>query len=220
MTSTASVLPTVWLAPLERLLPASHKINIQPIPIAISSTIAIVISTIVIVLFSRKRKDMFLEDRIMHAPNNRNLSPTTGHITVTQPTPPVTEIPKIHDPPPTLSTSNLVPLSLLPAPKLDAMLGLPGTSSSRHDRRAQPSPSTHQSYNKPRTAARAQAGYDSDEETLNNWERNSAYLPYPRSDVSEDAREKAPHWLEVPSELRGTTSEFSLASKTRLGDAY
>jgi hypothetical protein len=220
MTSTASALPTTWLAPPERLLPANHKINIQPIPIAISSTIAIIIGALVIILFSHKRKDMFLEDRIIYAPDNENPAPTTTRIATTQHIPHVTEVPEPQNPSLTLPTSSSVPPSLEPRPKLDAMLGLPVNSASRHNRRAQTSPTVHQSYYKPRTTHPRE--YDPDEETLNNWERNSAYLPYPRSDVSDDVHTKAPHWLEVPRdhELLRSTSSLSLASKTRLGDAY
>lgn len=68
---------------------------------------------------------------------------------------------------------------------------------------------------------------DSDDETLKEDDKNSAYVPYPRSDASEDVRYGGMSKLGVPDRAHfydGDSvvrrSQLSLASKTGLGDAY
>jgi hypothetical protein len=218
MTSTTTALPTAWLAPPEGLLPGHHQIPITPIPIAISSTIAVLGGAVVIVLFSYKKKGMFLEDHIIHDSDNKG-SITDQDLRVSQ-------IPAIQLPPPTLPGSNPPPPAIEAGPKLQAVLGI----TRRHDaRQDELSPLGHQSYYAPHTEHFR--GCDSDDETLNDEDKNSAYLPYPHSDVRDNLRKVSPHGLEVPRGNGGRSPEsdvdsfrvrspLSLESKTRLGDAY
>jgi hypothetical protein len=218
MTSTTTTLPTAWLAPPEGLLPGNHKVNISPIPIAISSTITVLVGALVIILFKYKKKGMFLKDHIIH--DSDNGGPTTNQ------TPRVSQVPAIQYPPPTLTSSKPAPRAIEPGPKLQAVLGLTRTNDARQDK---PSPLGHQSYYAPRAAHHR--GYDLDDENINDEDKNSAYLPYPHSDISDDVRKVLPDWLEVPRGNGGPSprsnadssrvrSPLSLASKTRLRDAY
>jgi hypothetical protein len=218
MTSTTTALPTAWLAPPEGPLPGNHKANISPIPIAISSTITVLVGAMVIILFKYKKKGMFLEDHIIH--DSDNGGPTTNQ------TSRVSHVPAIQYPPPTLPSSKLAPPAIEAGPELQAVLGLTRTNDARQDK---PSPLGRQSYFAPRAAHHR--GYDSHDETLNDADKNSAYLPYPHSDVSDDVRKVSLDWLEVPHVNGGRSPEsdadsfrvrspLSLASKTRLRDAY
>lgn len=69
--------------------------------------------------------------------------------------------------------------------------------------------------------------YDSDDETRKDDEKNSAYVPYPRSDASGSMQYGVKGRLGVSDRARlydGDSmvrrSPLSLASKTGLGDAY
>jgi hypothetical protein len=219
-------------------MPTNHSIDIQSIPVAISSTIAIVVGTVVIILINRKRKEMFLEDYIIHSSDNESPTTTAEHMDTTSPAPIVAEVYSIQYPPSTRPISKsvhptlkLVHPSLEPDRKLEAVLGWEDNNDFRHDRQIQSPSIGHHSYYIPRPAHRDK--YNSDEETLNVYETNSAYLPYPHSDVSDSTRKQPSHWLEVPRRLASSDrsqvsdadsamrrSPISLASRTRLGDAY
>jgi hypothetical protein len=226
MTLTTTALPTAWLAAPEGILAANHNIKIAPMPIAFSSFIAVLVGAVVIILFNYKRKEIFLDDRIIHASDNENPVTVAAYFDTTHRTHRVSQVPAIQYPPATLSTSRPAPPDIEAGPKIQDLLGLTDNNASRHN---QPSPLGHKSYYAPRHAHHR--GYDSDEETLNEEDKNSAYLPYPHSDVSVDAREEASHWLELPrgrgsrsqvsdADFGRRASPLSLASKTRLGDVY
>ncbi|CAO2657647.1 Nn.00g037730.m01.CDS01 [Neocucurbitaria sp. VM-36] len=55
LSSPNSQLPTVWLVPPEGLLPSSHNIKVEPIPIAISSVLALLILLIVTLIFNNMK---------------------------------------------------------------------------------------------------------------------------------------------------------------------
>ncbi|KAF1841468.1 uncharacterized protein K460DRAFT_167976 [Cucurbitaria berberidis CBS 394.84] len=62
---TSNQLPTVWLAPPEGLLPSSHKIKVEPAPIAISSALALLVLLIVSLIFNnKKKKGSHMEDMV------------------------------------------------------------------------------------------------------------------------------------------------------------
>lgn len=67
--STKNELPTVWLAPPAGLLPSSHKVKIEPAPIAISSVLALLVFLIVTLIFNKRKKDIYLDDFIKETKN-------------------------------------------------------------------------------------------------------------------------------------------------------
>jgi hypothetical protein len=72
--SADSSLPTAWLAPPPGLLPSNHTVKIEPVPIAISATLALIISAIFIIIFNYGKKQMFLEDRISNNAEGKEMN--------------------------------------------------------------------------------------------------------------------------------------------------
>jgi hypothetical protein len=250
MTSTASTLPTAWLAPPPGLLNSDHAIKIAPVPIAISVTLAFIVGTLVVILFTRGNKDVFLEDKIIATQTNvepliasRDGSPNIGrpynvHVPESFRALSVPSIPQHHLPqplhgistpinfshpsrlrPPRNITSEWVPTEQ----KLDTLLGLNNTWEHTHNISTLPMspPLGNKSYYAP--APRKANHNSSDDETLRNDEQNSAYVPFPSSDVSELSYDGGKYGYEIGGEDGSQNRDslpFSLASKTRLGDAY
>jgi hypothetical protein len=230
MVLTESALPTAWLAPPEGLLPSNHITKIEPVPIAISATVALVVGALAIILFNRKGKDMFIEDHITNTSEDDVPVAVAAHSGIRSENPAavadqIGDVRKSHLEPviaPQSPSSGLLrehragrQPSFGYQPKLDAVLGWkddwePGRN------RTQLSPIERRAY-----YASARAPYDEyeyDRDILDDYEKNSAYLPLPRSAASGDASmERSLMFSHDPDKRR---SMLSLASKTRLGDAY
>jgi hypothetical protein len=255
MTSTGSSLPTAWLAPPPGLLHSDQATRIAPVPIAISVTLTIIIGLLVVILFTRGNKDVFLEDKIIATQKGndeptaapRNDSPNIGlpyNVRVPERFRALSEptIPKSHLPHPAEGLSTPIhfshpsyarPSRNVPSAwqtneqKLNTLLGLNNTWQHTHNISTQPTspPFGNKSYYAPSR----KANYDSssDDQTLRDDERNSAYVPFPSSGVgvselSYDGEKYGYLRRENDGcdvEARDSQS-FSLASKTRLGDAY
>ncbi|KAJ4373894.1 hypothetical protein N0V83_002633 [Neocucurbitaria cava] len=79
--STNTQLPTVWLAPPPSLLPSNHHVSVEPIPIAISSVIALLVLVVVTLMFNKKRKFGDLDDitEKEHTANEELSNMVPGH---------------------------------------------------------------------------------------------------------------------------------------------
>ncbi|KAF1913871.1 hypothetical protein BDU57DRAFT_325824 [Ampelomyces quisqualis] len=224
MTSTGSPLPTAWLAPPPGLVHSNQVTTIEPVPIAISATIALVVGAIIFILFRRKDKEIFLGDRITSAPETENPADASRHVKVRNNMPVNISAPQVLHLPPTQRTLTN-PHSRFETPKINAVLGWKDEVESSHVEIAQPAPLAHQSYY---ALSRSQHNhYGSDDETLKNDEKNSAYVPYPRSDASYGMHDRGAHRFGLTDRAHFFDGEsivrrspLSLASKTRLGDAY
>lgn len=69
------IVPTVWFAPPEALVPPSQKIKIEPISITVSGVFALVLFTVAILLWNRKDMLVFMDDYI------RESEEEDGHLT-------------------------------------------------------------------------------------------------------------------------------------------
>jgi hypothetical protein len=233
MVLTESALPTAWLAPPEGLLPSNHITKIEPVPIAISAVIALVVGALAIVLFNRRGKDMFIEDHIVNTAEDDVPEAVIAHSGIRSEYPAaiadqIDDVRKRH-PEPVNAPQTPSPALLQEhhtgrqpsfgyQPKLDAVLGWkddwePGRN------RTQLSPIERRAY-----YASARARYDEyehDRDISVDYEKNSAYLPLPRSAASGDeSMEWADRSLMFGRDPDKRRSVLSLASKTRLGDAY
>jgi hypothetical protein len=215
---------TAWLAPPPGLSHSNHVTKIEPEPIAISATIALLVGVILIVLLSRKDKEVFLGDRITSASETEKPSDASRPVKTRNKTPLIISAPQVlHVPPTQIPPTN--PPPRFDSPKLNAVLSWKDEVDFGHINKAQPVPAAHLSYYAPPRSQHDE--YYSDDEPLKDDQRNSAYVPYPHSDASggvyygDTSRLGAPnraHAYNGDSTVR--RSPLSLASKTRLGDAY
>ena len=216
--SAQSSLPTGWLAPPKGLPPSSHPIKIASAPIAVSATLALVVGAFVIILFCRKNKEVFQEDRDPQTADTERTT-TMAHDKEQSRRLVATEMPDIQLP----ALSSGTPTERQPifeqAPKLVATLGWddghiarPETSYAQEQQ-----PLSHKQYYSP--------GYESDDETLNDYRRNSVVWEPPRSEVGDVVDKEG--WIRYGGEEASYVTDESirrgsirLASKTPLGDAY
>lgn len=258
MTSAGSSLPTAWLAPPPGLLPLNQATKIEPVPIAISVTLTFIVGALVVILFSRKNKDVFLEDKMIALPENEhstaastaasrqgspNISlpydvqvperfralsdPSISQTRLPQPTQ-GSSTPNFSRPQP--ARRDVAPRWQSSEQKLDNVLGLNNDWERRHNTAtSSKSPLGHKSYYEPMPPRKANYEY-CDDDTLEDDEENSAYVPFPGSDMSDFSydggkygfrREEGSRAADRDSlDFLARRSPFSLASKTRLGDAY
>ncbi|KAF2823392.1 hypothetical protein CC86DRAFT_384756 [Ophiobolus disseminans] len=218
-------LPTGWLIPPPGLLPASHPIKIEPVPIAISVTLAFIVGAVVIIFLCRKDKDVFLEGRVVRAPKNKKPTAAARHGDDQNRRLVATKVPEIRHPSPSRAMPEQRQPGLQQAPKVIAKLGWdfngnPQPESSRIEYPEDQPPPGHQQYYDPNRDSK----YDSDDETLNEYKRNSAYWEMPQSEVGEpfDKEMRARYGTTERSRASGSVrhSPFGLASNTWLGDAY
>jgi hypothetical protein len=207
MTSTQPSLPTGWLAPPPGLLPSNDPIKIEPIPIAITATLAFIVGAVVILLITRKDKDVFVEDRIVYAPETADAAS------------PIAEIPMIQQPAPTFTNLAGRRPGFQQAPKATAMLGM-GAHNWQHE------VANREAYGDAHAQEHKEyydAEYDSEDETLQDYEKGSAYWPAVNSDVYEKeimgrfGDSSRPQSYQDGSVRR---SSFGIASNTHPGDAY
>lgn len=217
-------LPTAWLAPPDGLLPSNHATKIEPVPIAISATVAVVISAVVFILFHRKGKEVFLEDRIQDAADDKTPAAVEGHSANNNDMTTIIESPRYQH----LLPAQPAPVAGQPNannhPKLDVMLGFQYHWNPEHEQKIPQPPLTHQTHFAP---VLRRNEYGSDIDPLKDDEKNSAIVPYPRSEASDDshgggqgARERSDRLQVFDGESMVRRSPLSLASKSRLGDAY
>jgi hypothetical protein len=214
-------LPTGWLASPPGLVPSTQPVKIEPIPIAIVVTIVCIISAIVVFFLARKDKELFLEDRIIHAPRNQESAAGAGHGGTNDRTPVAVKPHAVQDPPPALGNPARQQPGSQQAPKASAMLGMGG-----HNWQPETSNIEPAQYQQVRDDKEYYGpDYESDDdETLNDYEKDSAYWPPPRSDASEgyDKEMGRLRYSGRPRLSDGSVrrSAFEPTSKTRLGDAY
>ncbi|KAF2034372.1 hypothetical protein EK21DRAFT_85418 [Setomelanomma holmii] len=215
MSSTQPALPTAWLAPPEGLLASNHPVQIAPVPLAISVTLAFLVSAAMIFLFSQNRV-VFLQDKIIR-PEENVAQPTAAEPRRLR-TEPIQniEIPRVVHP--TSTPDKLVTrhVGFDPGLKADNLLGMDGNA-----RQEYPRPNSRAGRNVKRRdcATPSHLDYDSDAETLNDFDRNSAVWPLSRSEASDaEALELRRSRLYDRDSIR--RSRFSLADNKRLGDAY
>lgn len=184
---------------------------------------AFIAGAIIIILFSRKDKEVFLEDRFPTTPETKNTADVPRHIKGISNMPVTISAPQILHLPP--EQPSPIPPPTFATPKLNAVLGWQDGVDYSYAKSTQPAPRAHQSYYPPPRSHYDM--YDSDDETLKDDEKNSAYVPYPRSDASGGVRfggasklgvSDRAHMYDGDSMVR--RSPLSLASKTGLGDAY
>jgi hypothetical protein len=234
-----SPLPTAWLAPPEGLLPSNHITKFEPVPIAVSATIALIVGAVAIILFNRKGKDVFLEDYIINASENVVPAAITAHNGIRNEIPvavagqvnnirntiqDTVNLPQIQYPGPVREHYAERQPSFGYQPKLHAVLGWKDNRELDRNK-AQLSPSEFRPYREP--TRRQCDEYEHDRETLNDYEKNSAYLPFARSATSGNLfgsevgeRGGSDRSLLFARDSVNRRSFISLASKTRLGDAY
>jgi hypothetical protein len=225
MALVQSPLPTAWLAPPEGLLPSNHIIKIEPVPIAISATIAFVVGSVAIILFNRKEKDIFLEDHIISTSENELPAAIAGQFNDNRNDLPDTiNAPHIQYPAPVREHCAGRQPGFCSQSKLDAVLGWKDNCGFEHNR-IQLSPLERQPYHAPSRPQHDEC--ESERGILNDYEKNSAYLPFPESAISDNSSRRGVDGHE--SLDRSQVSEYnpvnrrsliSLATKTRLGDAY
>jgi hypothetical protein len=224
MSSTSSsqlALPTGWLAPPPGLVPSTQPVKIVPIPIAITATLVCIVGTIFFFHFARKDKEVFLEDRTIHAPQHQEFASDAGH-GGTNDRPPIPAEPHaVQHLPPALGNPARQQPGSQQAPKAIAMLGMGG-----HNWQPETSNIEPAQYQQVRDDKEYYGpDYESDDdETLNDYEKDSAYWPPPRSDASEgyDKEMGRLRYSGRPRLSDGSVrrSAFEPTSKTRLGDAY
>ncbi|KAH7406080.1 hypothetical protein DE146DRAFT_754067 [Phaeosphaeria sp. MPI-PUGE-AT-0046c] len=216
-----AALPTAWLAPPDNIVTSRYSTSIAPIPITISATIALIVGTAVLALFNRKEKDIFLDDRIP------DVAETTARTVIPDATsnnlPPARKgIPPIQRPLSIYAKPIKRHSSFENQPKLDAVLGLKVNWDSEHSIQTPRSPMIRPSYFAP---SHVDCVFDMD--TLKDDEKNSAYVPYPSSEASDDTHEyghsglgRAQHLSVLDGESVFRPSPLSHDSRTDLGDAY
>lgn len=249
MTATGSSLPTAWLAPPPGLLPTTQKIKVTPVPIAISATIALFIGALVMLLFSRKHKDVYLPDKPAEIPhhsapaapaedNPLHISspvevrvPLTVQRALSHSKSPIYQGPyRVPVPPPTFSRTHQPQTRVRDwhpsGQKLDAMLGVDARDW-QHDGQTLPRRTSHATPGAPRRA------YDidtDDDETLKDDEKNSAYVPFNASEFDFEPEKSAHGGLDSSHISEEDTSVDSVeeygkrqrrfARKFQLGDPY
>ncbi|KAH3912255.1 hypothetical protein HBH56_123790 [Parastagonospora nodorum] len=246
MTATGSSLPTAWLAPPPGLLPTNQKVKITPVPIAISATIALIIGALVMLLFNRKHKDVYLSDKPAPVPkkeepkapaedNPLHISspvevrvPSAVQYALSHINPPTYQHP--YRPPPTFprayQSQTQVSEWRPSGQKLDAMLGVDHRDW-QHDGRMSPRRTSYIASGLPRRAY----DYGSDDGTLRDDEKNSAYVPFNASEFDYEQQEKSGHGGLDSSHISedegsvDSVEEFgkrqrAFAAKFPLGDPY
>lgn len=250
MTATGSSLPTAWLAPPPGLLPTNQKIKVTPVPIAISATISLIIGALVMVLFSRKHKDVYLPDKPAQIPHHEEPKapaeenplhisspvevrvPSTIQRALSHSKSPIYQAPyRVPVPPPTFSRAHQ-PQTRVPdwhpsGQKLDAMLGV-DQRDWQHDRRTSPRRTSHGAY-KPGLPRRAY-DIDSDDDTLKDDDKNSAYVPFNASEFDYEPDKSAHGGLDSSHISEDATSVDSVReygkrqrafdANLKLGDPY
>ncbi|KAH5337806.1 hypothetical protein HBI23_012000 [Parastagonospora nodorum] len=208
MTATGSSLPTAWLAPPPGLLPTNQKVKITPVPIAISATIALIIGALVMLLFNRKHKDVYLSDKPAPVPekeepkapaedNPLHISspvevrvPSAVQYALSHAKSPTYQHP--YRPPPTFPRAYQPQTQVSEwrhsGQKLDAMLGVDHRDW-QHDGRMSPRRTSHIASGLLRRAY----DYGSDDGTLRDDEKNSAYVPFNASEFDYEQQEKSGH---------------------------
>jgi hypothetical protein len=197
MPDTPNPLPTAYLVSPSSLAPSSYPFTLAPAPLAISATLASLVILLITILLARKRKDVFLDDRIegttpsmptlFTAPRRMQISnpvlvraPDIPQLAATRSrTRPGSTRRRTHqsDWQPTFDQGR----------KVNAMFGWQGDAALEHS--APVHTSAHE-------APRRESEFDGDklprhrdklggdDATLAHSERNSAYVPYWHSDVS------------------------------------
>lgn len=224
MTLLQSPLPSAWLAPPKHLLPLHHLVEVEPLPIAISATLAILVTAVAIILSSRKKKGMFLEDRIVDASDNEGPIVASGHTTLRISSPITIEAPKIQYP--SATRGDLMPRqpNFEQRSKLDLVPGCTNNWNSGHSRLIQSSEFARSIDHAAPLFRHRKCELDG--EALSGYKGNSAYLPYPRSEVSTEIYKERRGEFGTPDCSRLSEnhsirrSPLSFSNKTRLGDAY
>lgn len=216
-----SSLPTGWLVQPPNLLPANRHIKIQPVPIAISATLAFIVGAITMNIFFRKNKEVFLEDRIFHGPEPTSSDAARAYGDQQDERLVAYEASEPQHP--------YMPMGRQPEfnqpDKAMVMLGAVEHNSQPGGSDIESAPDhlapLNQQYYNPKSYSR----YDSDDETLNKEIRNSLLWDNPplskirywsdnrvkrRHEVAEHA-----HFADEPDR-----QSLGLASKTRIGDPY
>lgn len=224
---TDSSRPTAWLAPPPGLLPSNHPVKIEPVPLAVSATLALIVGAVFIILFNYAKKEMFLQDKIMtdqaeeaDYENLKEFASVTEASTHVQ-RPPPSRIDKSMISEPTLipKTRNDSASDAMRAPSLQSPRPV---QEDLIERNRTPLPSVR--LHKPKF------DFDSnlDSNTLHESFRNSAYYP-PRagSDVSvgSDAVARSGFRFTDRSRVHGPSDEYSFVPSKYVpkhlpGDAY
>ncbi|KAH7078511.1 hypothetical protein FB567DRAFT_552490 [Paraphoma chrysanthemicola] len=223
MSSTVSPLPTGWLSPPKGLLKSQYPVQIAPAPLAISATLALIAGAFLVVLLMQNSIVVFLEDRIVstHKAGDR---------------PGVVEEPRYRS---ETARNSAVPRARYSTEaqgkhvarrdtfglgwKSDDLLGV-----ATYPPRVSISPYAW-TYIEPRQRFQTpspQLEYDSDAETLNDFEKNSAYWPLASSDASDAVHNVTRQVAQRAERSRlydnGSMRQISygLANKVYLGNAY
>lgn len=77
MSTTDIPLSTAWLAPPPKLLAANHTTKLEAAPIAISATIALIVTVLVVILFNRRHAEIFQDDKMPEAEQSAEEAPST-----------------------------------------------------------------------------------------------------------------------------------------------
>jgi hypothetical protein len=219
--TSMATLPTAWLAPPDNHSSADYNTGITPTPLAISVALAVAVGIVVIILFFRKDKDVFLEDRFPDVAEAKTATAIADNIH--RSLPPMRNARSIQRPPPIHAKRIRRQPSFGLEPKLDKMLEFKNLNwDSEHPMQTPQLPLAHQ--------------YDfmslhiddrSDVDTLHDDEKNSAYVPYPSSEASDDTyrygkgRSRRVHDLQVLDDASVSWgSQLSFGSRSNLGDAY
>jgi hypothetical protein len=220
MSSTDSPLPTAWLVPPEGLLASKHPVKVAPGPVAISAALAFIVVSVICILFMQTNKAIFLEDRIV-APEKPSIHPAAPE--QRNPTADNIHIPRVIYPGTTYNKLVAKQDGFGLGSKPNHLLGVKDNLG-----RAPVSPDSRVDLELRQRAqlSSPQLEYDSDAETLNDFERNSAYWPLARSAVSDAVQDIEPAEPRRSGRSRlydndsMRRSPFGLAGKRGLGDAY
>jgi len=229
MSSIQPSLPTGWLVQPPALLPSTNHNKIEPVPIAITLTLAFIVGAILVLFITRKGKDVFLEDRIVHDPETADAASPAQYGDFGSTERSATSIPLIQR----LARSVTNPAAQRPeyeqAPKAIATLDV-----GAHDR--QPEISYGDADEAPRAQGHRQyydPEYDSDEATLHDYKRDSErdfkrdsrvwpLLPSNVSNLEEEGMRQYADSSRPQSYQDGSVrrSPFGVASSVPPGDAY
>lgn len=214
-----ATLPTAWLAPPDNISSANHSTSIAPVPLAVSAAVAVTIGIVVIILFFRKDKDVFLEDRI----SAKTTSSTADNINRHSPLPPLRNALPTQRPPSIHAKRIKRQPSFELEPKIDELLEFKNLNwDSEHAMQTPQLPLANQYDFTP-----SHGDDRSDVDTLQDDEKNSAYVPYPSSEASDDTyrygqgRGRGARDLQVlDDESVSRGSQMTFESRSNLGDAY
>ncbi|KAH7079205.1 hypothetical protein BKA63DRAFT_488863 [Paraphoma chrysanthemicola] len=223
MSSTESPLPTAWLAPPKGLLKSEYPVQIAPAPLAISATLALIVGAFLIVLLMQNSIVVFMEDRIVTTDRPGDYPAVVEELRHRSETARNTAVPRAGYPPAAQGKHVARRDAFGLGSKYDDLLGVatypPRVSISPY---ARTNIEPRQRFQTPSP----QIEYDFDAETLNDFEKNSAYWPLASSDASDavhNVMPQVPHRAER-SRLYDNSSvrriSFGLTNKVYLGDAY